>query len=402
MSLHVHRFYFKNFPSKIVRDGFSPDRRSHKFLPIPLAHTFLKDNKNTIFIYTGNSNIKIPKYITMNLDAKSIKKLNKSGLEIYLYEPLCCYIKNNHHNRSFYSEFSSTDNLSDIRSTELDSIQEFVNNYNLTNVSVYTCDYDVETYLGPHYTFNVYCKDLFLSDVSQDFRFSPTKNIIKPFWCANGRYTQHRHLVMSYLANFSGNYTWHYNSQIDPLMDTTWIEAHKLSNRAIERITTGDRLLKSNNFFIDQNLEKESVVRTDGVYIPEFTDGPTRLEFLYSYGDCFLGVINESRYAQPTANISEKLYHCVITKTPFILVAPAHSLKYIKKLGFKTFDKFWSEEYDTIEDPTERLNEIFSLLENINNKSIDELRDMYNEMHDIIEHNYNTLLTLKNFHISSK
>ena len=40
------------------------------------------------------------------------------------------------------------------------------------------------------------------------------------------------------------------------------------------------------------------------------------------YSRCFVDVISETRYAQQTANISEKFLQAVMFRTPFIMVAP--------------------------------------------------------------------------------
>jgi len=73
------------------------------------------------------------------------------------------------------------------------------------------------------------------------------------------------------------------------------------------------------------------------------------------YNDCFVDIVTESRYAQPTGNYSEKVYQPMFHKKPFVLVAPPHTLRYLKEQGFKTFDKFWDESYDKEENHQERI-----------------------------------------------
>ena len=86
---------------------------------------------------------------------------------------------------------------------------------------------------------------------------------------------------------------------------------------------------------------------------------------------------------------------CIASKTPFILLAPPYSLEYARSLGFKTFSKFWSEEYDTIEDPTLRLKEIFNLVDKIGRMDIPQLEQMYSEMAEILEYNITILNKLQ-------
>jgi hypothetical protein len=103
--------------------------------------------------------------------------------------------------------------------------------------------------------------------------------------------------------------------------------------------------------------------------------------------------VTETRFAQPTANYSEKVYNAIFYKKPFILVAPPKTLQYMKEEGFRTFSDFWDESYDDIEIHQDRLFTIFNLIDQLNKKPIDELRNIYRQMIPILEHNYNLLQT---------
>jgi hypothetical protein len=72
---------------------------------------------------------------------------------------------------------------------------------------------------------------------------------------------------------------------------------------------------------------------------------------------------------------------------PFIVVAPPKTVEYIKSLGFKTFGDFWDESYDDEYDHSERLAKIFKLIDGLNECSIDNLKNVYNRMLPILEHN---------------
>ena len=105
-------------------------------------------------------------------------------------------------------------------------------------------------------------------------------------------------------------------------------------------------------------------------------------------------IINETRFAQPTGNFSEKTIDAINYRKPFILVAPPKTLEYLKKFGFKTFDKYWSEDYDQIENHTDRMVEIFRIIDFINSKKLDELNDIYRDMLDVLDHNRSILKSL--------
>jgi len=390
MGLDSHKFYHKNLPIKNQSNILRNDS------------TFLKDTKFPTMVYTGNKSLKIPRLLQVKFNEKFVRKVSKKGLQIYLYEPLCCYIKGEPYNKQFYTEFTIDDNLSLIRSEELDSIQKLIDEYGFYNVTVYTCDFNVEKYLGPHYSFDIVCKDLFLSDVKDAVKYEITdkpKKIEKHFWCAIGRYTYPRHLIISYLVNYPGFYTWHFKFSRS-IFDYNrysygWLEIPKLSEPVCALLEHGNKLLNENYYNIDIELDSRlEVVNPHGVYIPPVLD-LHQTEFLQSYNKCFVAIVAETRYAQPTANISEKLLMCIASKTPFILLAPPYSLEYARSLGFKTFSEFWSEDYDTIEDPTLRLKEIFNLIDKIGRMDIPQLEQMYSEMAEILDYNITILNKLQ-------
>jgi hypothetical protein len=79
----------------------------------------------------------------------------------------------------------------------------------------------------------------------------------------------------------------------------------------------------------------------------------------------------------------------MISKMPFVLVGPAHNLKYLREYGFKTFGDWIDESYDDIEDPIKRLHAIGETMSKLCSYSEQELYDMLQEMSPVLEHNYN-------------
>ena len=57
-------------------------------------------------------------------------------------------------------------------------------------------------------------------------------------------------------------------------------------------------------------------------------------------------------------------------------------------MGFKTFDQFWDESYDDCYDHEERMRKILKVIDYVDQKSIEELRLIYEQMTDILEHNF--------------
>ena len=91
---------------------------------------------------------------------------------------------------------------------------------------------------------------------------------------------------------------------------------------------------------------------------------------------------------------TEKTIRPIIAQTPFIIMGPKHYLANLKKLGFKTFDKWWSEDYDQFAG-VDRIIEIKKRLSDIFSWQQEKLHTVLTEMQPILEFNYNHYMTSK-------
>ena len=276
-------------------------------------------------VYTGTN--RINRLEKLKLNNKTVNRIRKRGLDIYLYEPLCYRIKE--HNRSFYSEFKDDVDLSLLTVDEFDSIKLFLEKYQLPSVNVFCCDYQIQKLQNNYPTLNLNCHDIFLKTVKCINLKSITNTIEKKFWCGNWRYTAHRHIVAAYLSNKDASLSWMLNCNLDNLKSVEWVD-----NSITDRIP--DKIPYST---FDVEAEATTIEDINSVYIPNHSAPGATNELFESYKKCFCAVVNETRYAQPFGNISEKVLYPINAEIPFILVAPPRSLEYIKKLGFKTFNE---------------------------------------------------------------
>ena len=386
-----------------------PNYNSSKYL----SHPFLKFNifpkinskhDKHIFIYFNNSKIKTLDTITH--DADTISTLNKAGIEFYLFEPLCSYsLPDKVHNQYFYSDFGHVE-PGTIGADELDSIYDYAVRNNLTNIRVRSCDYNIDKYY-PQYSdrLTLMCDDLFLKSQVQikNLKDNPGINFTKKFICLNWRYTKHRNLVSAFLAGRDGYLSWYFRSSFDVLKQNLTFDLENWKTKYPKHYET---LLAGNNYIeehsplcVDETTDN-CVVITDASkvniwpIVKEYEQGTTpalhngvRNSLEDYYSDIFLDVINETRYFQPTGNFSEKIFQAVQYMKPFVLVAPPKTLEYFKSLGFQTFSEFWDESYDDELDHEVRLSKIFSTIDFITDKSIEELRLMYVKMMPIFKHN---------------
>ena len=105
--------------------------------------------------------------------------------------------------------------------------------------------------------------------------------------------------------------------------------------------------------------------------------------------ESFVYVVTETCYWERKCHLTEKIFKPIVSRMPFILVGCAFNLEYLKSYGFKTFDKWWNEDYDFITDPLERMKAIGNLLKSICSRSNEELEQMLCEMQPVLDHNYN-------------
>ena len=77
----------------------------------------------------------------------------------------------------------------------------------------------------------------------------------------------------------------------------------------------------------------------------------------------------------------------IVTLQPFILHAQIGALKYIKSLGFETFDNWWDESYDSITTHDTRYNHLTDIYKKLSLTPHRELALMIKDMHSILKHN---------------
>lgn len=79
-----------------------------------------------------------------------------------------------------------------------------------------------------------------------------------------------------------------------------------------------------------------------------------------------------------------------MVKKPFLTYASRDFLCYLRQMGFKTFNDYWSEEYDGFEF-RDRYLKLLQTIDELAKRPIADLRSMYHDMQHILNHNYNLL-----------
>lgn len=389
----LNRLYSFNVP------GIDP-QPSHPFVNMDLLP---KVNEKRFMLYMNNG--PIDELLPVKHTEEERQVLNEDGLHVYLYEPICSYA-DVRHTQGFYSEFGDV-NPEDLRAEELNSISHYAWTNGLTNVTVHTGDYDVAKWY-PHYSnIKLVCDDIFLQTQRKisGIREEPSKQFHRDFICLNWRFTNHRQLLSTFLAGKNGYLSWYFKADFDTMKKGLFFDLDSWETKHPElyqQLKEGCNIVRSFGPFVIDKAAPESTIITDtnnvemwppieGLqpgYTPSLSNQLSNGLSVF-YAESFIDIVNETRFAQPTANISEKVFQPMQYLRPFVLAAPPKSLEYLRSLGFKTFGEFWDESYDDELDHGERLAKIFKLLNTIFAMTNQEQRALYEQMIPVLTHNLN-------------
>lgn len=111
------------------------------------------------------------------------------------------------------------------------------------------------------------------------------------------------------------------------------------------------------------------------------------------YMDSYIYIVTETNFEKDIF-ITEKFINPITVLQPFIMVGAFGYLKYIKSLGFKTFDGFIDENYDSIKNDGERYITICNEIERLSKLDLDIIHKWYLSIKDILIHNRNLVLEM--------
>lgn len=97
----------------------------------------------------------------------------------------------------------------------------------------------------------------------------------------------------------------------------------------------------------------------------------------------FLHVVTETVIDR--VHLTEKIFKPIVLKQPFVLVGGAGCLRYLKDYGFKTFNRWWSEDYDNIQDPVQRMRAVAEIVNWVGKQG--KLESLRNQMKETLDYN---------------
>lgn len=119
------------------------------------------------------------------------------------------------------------------------------------------------------------------------------------------------------------------------------------------------------------------------------TNGSQTIDAIPELMESFLHVVTETCFWETKDHLTEKIFKPIVAKQPFVLLGCANNLKYLKSYGFKTFNPWWDESYDAIQDPIQRLEAVVKIINDISAMSNEDLEAMLRGMKYVLDHNYN-------------
>ena len=170
-------------------------------------------------------------------------------------------------------------------------------------------------------------------------------------------------------------------------LESNWISAPRVC--PYENIDISEIAIKYNNtytdieqVFRDAELPKlfpgEETQQMTSCWITNFNEA----------ADSLVYVPTETVFFGRRWHLTEKTFKAIALEMPFVLMASAGSLEYLREYGFKTFNSIFDESYDEETDDIRRLERVTQLLKDLNNLSIKERQQIHRACLPIVQHNY--------------
>jgi hypothetical protein len=381
-----------------------------------IKESILSEESRPFLLYNGTHHIKYLDNLIVSDQHKKI--LQDQEIAFYFFEPLTHYLTPATE-KELLSHILKINNenheIKRIRCLELDSISEWAEKNSIKNLKVYCTDYKCWEHYQKYYSnIKLLSMDLFVSwwadrRLPNDrHKKIPNHRVIKKkFWSGAWRYDPSRHFIAAYLASqnltLENNVSFFFKISNAEFKRRMWFGWREFEVRHPELST---KLIDGNTKLQDQvplSIEiNNPILLGENASDPEYDGGGKNIRKnqnpVDSYQESFCAIIQESRVTQPWPNISEKTLNAIENCRPFIMVGAPGTLKMLKEMGFKTFDQWWDESYDEIDNNTDRLAKICEVIDYVNSFSLKELKNMYKDMTAVLVHNENQISRITKFY----
>ena len=151
-----------------------------------------------------------------------------------------------------------------------------------------------------------------------------------------------------------------------------------------------DKKIKSDALFAWKDLENNHLPLIVDVEEWDTNHYGTSADWLYSR--TFFSVVTESVFDDVSLFLDEKVWKPIYNYHPFIILGCPNSLKKLREMGFKTFEPFINESYDSEFHIGKRMNMIIDEIERLNSMGFEELKKWYKKLVSILKHNRKKLI----------
>ena len=139
------------------------------------------------------------------------------------------------------------------------------------------------------------------------------------------------------------------------------LQSHCLTSFAVQ---------DNNQHYMDYQFKNSDfetdLVGLDQHFLPNRHDSNASADYNNSdYAQIGIEIVLETLFDDTRLHLTEKTLRPIACGQPFILMATAGSLQYLRDYGFKTFEGLIDETYDTILDPAERLQAVVNEMSRI-------------------------------------
>ena len=105
-------------------------------------------------------------------------------------------------------------------------------------------------------------------------------------------------------------------------------------------------------------------------------------------------IVIETALQYPYTFITEKTYRPLANARPFVVLGPAHTVSFLKSLGFKTFSSIIDESYDDIENAESRFDAVCEIVLFLAHRPIESIVHDIRSVEPTLIHNQKNLQQL--------
>lgn len=231
-----------------------------------------------------------------------------------------------------------------------------------------------------------------LTFVKSDDAFNSYSNIRKYKFLSYNRNSQrlHRPYLVSKLHNddiIKDSIISLYESDMLTNFDKTLQSNHNIEFETLKFSLEDKAILKK---FIDEIYP----LRLDHNTAEECARADNQISTKEHFLDSYFNIVCETSCHSDYTFITEKTLRPIINLQPFIVFGNPYTLKSLKEMGFKTFDKWIDESYDLEINTNKRFELAYNEILKISKLDIDEIHEMYFDMFEILDHNFNNLVKI--------